>query len=318
MQIRTAEFHYPSADGHSQIYAESWIPDNEAVTFLLQISHGMADFAHRYDELARFLAANGGAVYGNDHLGHGHTPQPGEPFGYFGKNDGDRLVVEDMYTLTKLMRAQYPGVPVFLFGHSMGSLLARDYCTRYGEYLDGAVYSGTSGANNLTGIVRLLAGMRIRLGAGKKPAKLLTRLAFSNYNDRIDNPRTANDWLTRDEKVVDTYNANPWNTFLFTNQAAYDFAVLIDRVSGKEWASRLPENTGYLLISGEMDPVGDYGKGVEQVYGWMREADLDDVTLKIYPQARHELTNELNREEVFADLLSWISMQIMRCRKKGA
>lgn len=317
MQVQTEEFRYPSADGHSQIYAESWIPAAGNITFLFQVSHGMADYAHRYDELARFLAANGGAIYGNDHLGHGHTPQGADPFGYFGEKDGGEKVVADIHTLHEIMCERHPGVPVFLFGHSMGSLLARDYCTLYGEDLTGAIFAGTSGANDLTGIVKIFAKFRIAVGAGKKPAKFLSHLAFSKYNDRVGNPQTPNDWLTRDEKIVSTYNADPWNTFLFTNQAAYDFASLVDRVSGESWARSLPKTTAYCLLAGDMDPVGNYGKGVEQVYDWMRKADIPDVTLKIYPQARHELTNEINREEVYADILSWISAQLMHDEQTG-
>lgn len=306
MAVTTREFHFTSSDGKTNVYAHAWLPAEENIRFLFQISHGMADYVARYNDFACYLSERGGAVYGNDHLGHGRTTPPGEPYGYFGRKHGDELVVRDMHTLTEIMRSNHPGIPCFLFGHSMGSLLARDYCTKYGKEIEGAIYSGTSGANKLTGLVRFLACVGFVFGRRKKPAKLLSHLAFSKYNARIENPKTPNDWLTRDDTIVDKYNKDPWNTFLFTDQAAYDFATLVDRVSGEGWAEALPKGIPYLVISGEMDPVGDYGRGVEEVFNWMREADIPDITLKIYPGSRHELTNELNREEVFADILSWI------------
>ena len=156
----------------------------------------------------------------------------------------------------------------------------------------------------------MLARVGFCFGRRRKPAHLLSHLAFSKYNDRIPSPRTANDWLTRDEAVVDAYCAHPWNSFKFTDQAAYDFACLVDRVSGEDWARTLPREPAYFLMSGEMDPVGDYGRGVREVYGWMQRAGLPDVQLKIYPEARHELTNELNREEVYADVLTWIEKHL--------
>lgn len=306
MQITTKEFHFLSADGKTEVYVHAWLPPDDEIRFLFQIAHGMTDYVNRYDEFARYLSERGGAVYGNDHLGHGHTTPPGEPFGYFGRERGDELVVEDMHRLTAIVEEAHAGVPCFLFGHSMGSLLARDYCTKYGEDLHGAIYSGTSGANKLTGLVRVLARVGFLFGRRKKPAKLLSHLAFSKYNARIENPKTPNDWLTRDEEIVDKYNKDPWNTFLFTDQAAFDFANLVDRVSGEGWAESLPTDLGYLVLSGEMDPVGDYGRGVEEVFDWMRRAEIPDITLKIYPGARHEITNEINREEVFADIFNWI------------
>lgn len=304
--VRKDSFRFLSADGKTQIFVRSWLPADGDASFVVQISHGMVDFADRYDEFAAYLCQHGAAVYGNDHLGHGHTNPEGEPFGYFGYPRGDELVVEDMHQLADIARGRHPGKPFFLFGHSMGSLLARDYSVKYGGEDAGAIYCGTSGANSLTGLVRLLARVGFCFGRRRKPAHLLSYLAFSKYNDRIPEVRTPNDWLTRDEAVVDAYCAHPWNTFKFTDQAAFDFACLVDRVSGDDWAQALPAGPGYLLISGEMDPVGDYGRGVREVYDWMRGAGLPDVQMQIYAEARHELTNELNRQEVFADVLSWI------------
>lgn len=308
--VQTDSFRFQSADGHTPVFVRSWLPADGRVSFVVQIAHGMVDFADRYDGFARFLCRNGAAVYANDHLGHGHTTPEGEPFGYFGTPNGDAMVVDDMHQLAQVARERHPDLPFFLFGHSMGSLLARDYAVKYGSTDTGLIFSGTSGANSLTGLVRLLARVGFCFGRRRKPAKLLSSLAFSSYNDRVPNPRTPNDWLTRNEAVVDAYCANPWNSFQFTGQAAYDLATLTDRVSGLKWAQALPKGPAYLLMSGGMDPVGDYGRGVNEVFGWMQEAGLPDVQMRIYREARHELTNEINRQEVFDDVLSWIREHI--------
>lgn len=310
--VQVGEFRFLSADGRTQVFVRSWLPQDRQPSFLVQISHGMIEFADRYDRFARFLCGSGAAVYGNDHLGHGHTTPEGEPYGHFADRNGDALVVEDMHRLTQIIRERHPDLPFFLFGHSMGSLLARDYAVHYGSESTGHVFCGTSGPNPLSGAARLLARIGFLCGRRRKPAPLLTSLAFSKYNDRIENPRTPNDWLSRDEEIVDAYNAHPWNSFQFTDQAWFDMACLVDRVSGTQWARALPAGPAYLLISGEMDPVGDYGRGVQQVYGWMQEAALPDVAMKLYPEARHELTNEINRQEVFADVRDWMLSRLHR------
>lgn len=309
MQIRTEEFRFTSADGSTQVYGREWIPAGPA-RFLFQIVHGMADYVERYDELARFMCGEGAVVAGNDHLGHGRTVSAGQPYGYFAARRGADCVIADMAAVTRRLTEQHPGLPVFLFGHSMGSLMARLYCTRHGRKLAGAVFSGTSGANRLMFAARLIAGGAILCGQGKKPARLLSRLAFGSYNDRIPDARSEHAWISRDEEVVARYDKDPWNTFLFTNSATYDLAGVVEKVTGRRWARALPAQTAYLIVSGAMDPVSDYGRGAEQVCTWMREAGLQDVTLKLYPGARHELHNEINRSEVFADLGTWITRRL--------
>lgn len=306
MGVEQKQFNFDSADGISSVYAQVWEDQEAKPRFILQISHGMCEYVERYDGFARFICAHGGVVCGNDHLGHGHTKGKSGAFGYFAKKDGEKLVVEDVHKMTLLAKERYPGLPLFLLGHSMGSLLARAYSVLYGEELAGAVYMGTSGANPLTGLVRFLARVGMLFGRAQKPATLLSHLAFSKYNDKVEKVRTENDWLTRDETIVDRYNADPWCTFKFTDRAAYDFANLVDSVSGAEWAQKLPGDLPYLLVSGEMDPVGDYGKGVEEVFQWMKQAGIGDVRMKLYEGARHELLNEINKEEVSRELLEWV------------
>ncbi len=303
MEITKEELRYPSSDGKSDIWARIWRGEGEA-RFVLQIAHGMCEYMDRYEDFALYVCSRGGIVCGNDHLGHGHTKGADGHFGYFADKHGEDCVVEDIYGLTRIIKERFPGLPVVLFGHSMGSLMGRETSARHGEAYAAAIYSGTSGKNSVTGITRFLARVGMLFGRAKKPATLLDHLAFSKYNNRYETKRTEKDWLTRDEQMVDKYLADPWCNFVFTDRAAYDFAKLIDDVSGTEWASRLPL-IPYLLISGDMDPVGDYGAGVKQVQGWMQSVGKN-VSLKLYEGARHEILNETNRKEVYADIVDWI------------
>lgn len=311
--MKKRDLEFASTDKKSKVYACCWQDEGQKPLFLVQICHGMCEYIDRYQELADFLCARGGVVFGNDHLGHGKTKAMNEPsyFGYFAEKDGEKIVVEDVYTLTAMMKKEYPGLPIVLIGHSMGSMVARSYMTKHGEGIDCAIFMGTSGANNLTGIIRFLARVGMIFGRAKKPATLLDHLAFSKYNDRFEDVRSEKDWITRDRERVEKYLADPLCMFLFTDRAAYDFANLLDEVSGVQWAQKLPKATPYLLVSGGMDPVGGYGDGVREVYGWMKQAGLADVTMKLFEGARHEILNEINRDEVKQELFDFIAARIL-------
>ncbi len=307
MAIQASELRYPSSDGKSEIWARIWEDADVPPRFVLQIAHGMCEYIDRYAEFAAYVCQRGGVVCGNDHLGHGNSKGKNGYFGYFADKNGEQCVVEDMHRLTVLLKEKYPGLPMVLLGHSMGSLMGREYTVKFGNELDAVIYVGTSGTNKVTGITRFLARVGMLFGRAKKPASFLSYLAFSKYNDRVENRRTKSDWLTRDEAIVDAYIKNPWCNFLFTDRAAYDFAKLVDAVSGMEWANRLPKELPYYLFSGSMDPVGAYGEGVAEVQGWMLQAGVKHVTMKLYPGARHEILNETNRQEVYADTVAWIT-----------
>lgn len=306
MALKSREESFRSSDKKSTVFARFWEDETKQPEFVVQICHGMCEYIDRYAPFAEYLCARGAVVCGNDHLGHGNTKQKNEDsiYGYFADKDGEKLVVEDIRAMTELVRQQYPNLPIVLMGHSMGSMLARSYMTKHGDGIAAAVFMGTSGANNLTGIIRFLANVGMFFGRAKKPAKMLDHLAFSKYNERYEDVQSDKDWISRDREHVKNYLADPQCTFLFTDRAAYDFANLLDEVSGVQWARRLPKKP-YLLASGSMDPVGGFGAGVKEVYGWMREADLD-VEMQLYDGARHEILHETNREEVFSDLYEWM------------
>ncbi|HBU12229.1 MAG TPA: alpha/beta hydrolase [Clostridiales bacterium] len=307
MPVEKSAFTFTSSDGKTEVFASSWQTAGENPRVVLQISHGMVEYMDRYDDFARFICGQGGAVYGNDHLGHGRTGENAGLLGCFAENDGAAHVVDDLCKLTTLIKEKHPGVPVFLLGHSMGSFIARVYATKYAAGLSGVIFMGTAGKNPFTGLLRALARLGCLFGGAKKPANFISKLAFGAHTAKIPDAASKNDWLSRDKDIVAAYDADPWCTYRFTNRAFYDLSKLLSAIEGPAWAEKLDKEAPYLLVSGEMDPVGGYGAGVREVYGLMQNAGVKQVEMKLYPGARHEVLNETNRQEVYGDLLNWIT-----------
>lgn len=277
---------------------------------VVQISHGMCEYIGRYADFASFLVKHGFAVCGNDHLGHGETGKLAGEYGFFAERDGRTFVLRDLKTMNELARKRWPGVPVILLGHSMGSFFARWFATVYPDAQDALILSGTGGPNPAAGAGIAVAKLLVRVQGAHARSSLLKKLAFGTYLNRIKAPRTPHDWITRDEAIVDAYAADPWCTYTFTNSAMLDLMACLNEVSGQDWADRMPKKLPVYLIAGEEDPVGDYGKGVRTVYGMLQKAGVERLELKLYPGARHEMLNETNRAEVYDDLLAWCETTI--------
>ena len=303
---------YPSSNGINQVSYRIYRPVGVSPRGVVQISHGMCEYIARYEEFIAFLCDNGWAVVGNDHIGHGDSVKSADELGYFAPQNGWDCLVEDVYILTAMMQKEFPHLPYYLLGHSMGSFIAREYLTRYGRELTGAVISGTSGPNPSAGVAIGLANMVARLKGEKYRSGMINHLAFGSYNRYIEPKRTPNDWLTRDEAIVDRYNADPLCTFVFTASGFKDLFTILSRVSSADWAKKLPPELPLLFISGEMDPVGQYGKGVEKVLEAVKMAGIRDVASIIYPQGRHEMLNEINRREVYHDVLDFLEKHIRK------
>lgn len=300
------EFSFGSCDCKSTIYVREWLPDTAPIG-VVQICHGVAEHISRYDAFARFLAEHGFVVAGNDHLGHGKSVADVEKQGYFGEHGGWELVVGDIRKLYERLREQYFSLPIFLFGHSMGSFLARTYIIRYHDGPDGVILSGTGQQSPLllaTGLTTANAVIR-RHGAQHK-SKLLNDLSFMGYNSRYKPNRTEFDWLTRDEAVVDAYIADPDCGYVCSAGLFRDMMTGIKYISSAKNLHRMNKDLPIYFIAGDDDPVGEYGKGVLRAYNGFLKAGLSDVTLKLYHGARHEILNEISRDEVYADVLNWL------------
>lgn len=304
------EFYYPSKDGLTQIHVIEWIPDSQ-VRAVLQIAHGMVEFIDRYDRFASFMASQGFYVVGNDHLGHGRSVTDESNLGYFAAQDGNSCVIGDMQQLREDTRSKYPDVPYFLLGHSMGSFLARQFIEKFGDGLSGAVIMGTgyqpAATLNLgiflTSVLQKIKGDHYR-------STMVNNMALGAYNSSFEPARTKNDWLCKDEAIVDAYEANPLNQFVFTVNGYNNLFRGMRDAQRRENLEKIPKDLPILVVSGQNDPVGEFGKGPKIVADSYSETGIKDVTLKLFPDDRHEILNELDKEDVDRYLLDWFEKYI--------
>lgn len=300
------EFYYPSKDGVTEIHAIEWIPEGN-IKGILQICHGMCEFIDRYDDFANYLNQNGYYVTGNDHLGHGKSVQDKDHYGYFHDPDGNKCVISDIHSLRERTQKKYPDVPYFLLGHSMGSFLARQYICLHGERLAGAIIMGTgSQPDNTLKLGMRLCRMISKFHGQMHRSKFIDNMAFGSYNKKFEPARTPNDWLTKDSQIVDTYLTNPLCTFMFTVNAYYHLFCTIQFDQQESNIQKIPKTLPILVTSGADDPVGDFGKGVQQAYDAYKKAGIKDLQIKLYENDRHEILNETDRETVYADMLAWL------------
>ena len=302
MSISYREKRFPSATGLCDIAYRMWVPDDPRVA--VEIVHGMAEHMDRYDHFAKYLADNGVLVFGADLASHGKSWKEGMPRGFFGQKNGWDANVQDLRTLRDLVKKEYPAIPFILFGHSMGSFLARTYAGRDGEDFEAYVFSGTAGSNPVLGIAKWLARREIKKTGGDKPSITLYNLSFGSYNKAFKPNRTESDWLSRDDAQVDNYVADPLCGYPFTACAMLDLFNGLSEISNEAWAARVPKRP-ILVMSGAMDPVGGKGKGVRQVAKWLGQTG-HSVECKLYEGGRHEMLNETNRQEVYGDVLLFI------------
>lgn len=301
------EFYFDSRDGINKLHAVEWKPSIEKPKYILQIVHGMSEYALCYNEFATFLANKGILVVAEDHLGHGKSVTIDGITGYFCKQDPATVLVRDVHRLKKLTQEKYKGIPYYILGHSMGSFILRNYICCYGTGIEGAIIMGTgkqpkamvSTGLNLTKILTLLQGE-------KHKSKIINTIAFGNFNSKVVNPRTQSDWLTTNEKSVDAYVADPMRGFTFTLNGYSTIFTLMKRLYEQTYLEKMPKELPILMTSGEMDPVGDYGKTVKVVYEDFKELGMKDITIKLYPIYRHEILNEVENEKVYEDIFEWM------------
>lgn len=303
-------FYFDSHGPGRKIHAVRYLPEGQPKA-VLQITHGMVEYIQRYDDFARCLTQRGFLVTGHDHLGHGGSIRTKEDYGYFAEQDANATVLADVHRLTQLTKEAYPGLPYFLLGHSMGSFYARQYLCQYGQELDGAIIMGTGcQPRMLVRAGKLLTSLVAAVKGWHHRSKLVTSVAFGSYNKRFEPVRTPKDWLTRDEAIVDAYIADERSSFIFTLNAYYAMFTGIGRLYDKTLLARMPKDLPIFFVAGEEDPVGDFGKGVCRAAQMCRDAGLTKVDLKLYPGDRHEILNELDRQNVYGDLAQWLESNI--------
>ncbi len=304
--MKKEEFYIKSRNGKDQLYCNHWLAEGQTKA-VVQISHGMIEHIRRYDAFARFLIEHQIAVIGHDHLGHGCSAEKPEARGYFSDKDGSNFVIRDMYQITRYARKRYPGIPIILLGHSMGSFFVRKYITVFGNRINGVILLGTGNYTFMEAAAgRTLAVILGKIKGNHYRSWLLYQLMLGSMNRRIANVRTPHDWLSRDTDIVDAYEKDELCQFRFTTSACNDLFQILAELAAKKYFERIPKLLPILIASGKEDPVGQYGKGVQKVYEQFKDLGIRDLEIKLYDEMRHELLNEIGREEIYQDILSWL------------
>ena len=301
----TATFTLTTADG-IDLFVYCWLPAG-APRAAVQIVHGLAEHAGRYARLAQALNQAGYAVYANDHRGHGRTAKSAEELGFFAEQGGWRKCVDDLWQVNRHIGAEHPGVPLVMIGHSMGATLAEQFMGDHGDALAGVMLSGANGKPTAMAAMgrQITRAERLRLGARGK-SKLVQSLTFDAFNKKFAPTRTAFDWLSRDRAEVDKYVADPLCGFAATVQLWVDLLDGWAAVSRPEHRKRVPRDLPIHVIAGGRDPVSGNAR---QIGPWIEEyraTGATNVELRVYPEARHEVFNETNRDEVTKNLLAWL------------
>ena len=312
------DFYYESSTGKNQIHARICTPDGTP-RGIVQIAHGIAEHINRYEDFMRFLAENGFVAVGNDHLGHGKSIARLEEQGIFAENDGWNYVVEDMKKLRELVTEQFPNLPYVFFGHSMGSFLTRTFLILHPDLYDAAILSGTG--HQSPALVNggfLAAELMTKLKGPRSSGQALNDMAFGSYCKRIENPRTPFDWLSRDSETVDKYIADPLCGFVCKTSLYRDMMGGLKFLTSQKNINKMNKDAPIYFMSGAEDPVGDYGAGVETAYKAFCRAGLKDVMIRLYPGGRHEMLNELNRDDVMQDILNWLNEKMEKLQGRSS
>ncbi|HUN94030.1 MAG TPA: alpha/beta hydrolase [Burkholderiaceae bacterium] len=298
--MQSSEFTLDAADG-TKLFVRRWLPDQPPRS-AIQVVHGLAEHSGRYAGLAATLTGGGHAVFAADLRGHGRTAGAAD-LGYFADRDGWHACCDDLWQVHRAIAAEVPGIPVGIFGHSMGSFLVQQFIAAHGEALFAAALSASNGKPPaIAALGRLIARFeRMRLGPrGRSP--LLQQMMFGEFNRRFAPARTAFDWLSRDTAEVDAYIADPLCGFPFTVQLAIDLVDALGPLLAPANVARIPKRLPVLVLSGTADPVGSNLASLIATY---RQAGLK-VATRLYEGGRHEMLHETNRADVLRDILAWI------------
>ena len=308
--IDREEFYYDSCDGKTKIRALKWKPDKEPVA-VFQIVHGMAEHIERYDGFAGYLANKGYIVVANDHIGHGKSVTTNENWGYFCEKNAVDVLINDANNLRVKTQHEYSELPYFILGHSMGSFILRNYITRYGDGLSGAIIMGTGDIDSrLINMGKKLVSVMAKFKGWKYKSKFVSQLVVDNNNKHFKNDEYTKCWLTKDRDIVKQYIEDPASGFRFTLNGFNTLFDLAKEMAKPENIKKIPTNLPVLMVSGEEDYLGQCGKGVLRVYKTLSNAGINDITWKLYPTDRHEILNELDKEDVYTDIEAWLNVRL--------
>lgn len=284
-----------------------WSPKGKS-RGIIQISHGMTEYALRYDYFAKMLCEKGFIVYAHDHRGHGCTAETPDDLGYISDNEGFDILVSDLKEYSNLIKKENPNLPLILFGHSMGSFVSQRYIELYGKEIDGVILSGTNGKPfTYTKLGILISKLEMLIRGRKAKSKLMDKLSFGNYNSNFKPNRTSYDWLCSVDEEVDKYIDNEQCGFICTTSFYYDLIRGLWKINKKENLEMIPKDLPVYIFAGDKDPVGNFGKGIISLYECYKDLGIKKVKYKLYKNGRHEMLNEKNNDEVINDILKWIN-----------
>ena len=294
-------------DGSSvQLYVRT-PEDSIKINGCIQIVHGMGEHAKRYDDVADFFSRKGYVVIAHDQRGHGASVNESTRLGFLGKNIGWQQVVNDIKTVNDFIKSSFPEKKIIILGHSWGSFLVRAYIGQYPETIDGVVLSGTSWQTK----ANLNSGMMLSKMLGffygpDRPSKLLDKLSFGKFNSYFRPNQTTFDWLSRDVNVSLKYIADPYCNVVCSNSFFTELFRLLTYIQQKNLYKNSLKNKPVFIIAGTKDPVGNFTKGPKRFIHFLDEQEIKNIQSKFYLNCRHEILNELNKEEIYSDIYQWI------------
>lgn len=298
-----------SKDSKNSLNTVIWETEKEPVG-VLQIVHGMAEYIDRYDDFAKYMTEHGFNVIGHDHLGHGYSVSDERDYGFFAEENGDKIIIEDMHSVTQYAKEKWEELPNFILGHSMGSFCLRQYLTKYSNDVFGAIIMGTGWIPSAAALLgKTIATNTCKSKGSHTVNPLLIKLTLEPYNKPFAPARTNCDWLSRDEKQVDLYVNDKLCGFDFTAGAYKDFFTVLEKIAKNRQLIGMRKSLPILITSGSVDPVGGK-KACEKLNAQYKRCGIDDVTLKLWENDRHEILNELDKSDVYDYICTWLKSKI--------
>lgn len=290
------------------ISLHSWTPEDiEPPKKIVLICHGMAEYAKRYEYLATFLVKNNIACYAHDQRGHGETAGTLENLGFIAEKNGFQRVVLDVNEIVKYLHLKYPNTPIYLLGHSFGSFVSQSYIEQFGSEISGCLLSGTAGPRTILGLLlKFISTFCCTFIGAHKKTYFIHYLAFGNYNKKVKEPKSLNAWISRDDAQVKAYDESPYCGFFCTNSFFKDLGTGLSTIHRKKNLAKIPVDLPIYLFAGTDDPVGSYTKTIKALAKVYRNLGIKSITEKYYENGRHEMFNEINRNEVNNDVLNWV------------
>lgn len=304
MKFSIAEKKILSSDQKNTLSGVMYIPEGD-IRGIFHLVHGMTEYIGRYTHLFENLASVGYLCCGFDNLGHGNTASE-QDLGFIASENGWKFLVDDVNLFANSIKADYPTLPYILMGHSMGSFITRVAVSRYNDLADKYICCGTAGSNPASSIGIALCNI-IKIFRGERAiSPFLENIAFGSYNKRFDGESNY-EWLTKDREIIEKYAADKFCTFKFTVSAMRDLMTLLKLCNSKKCFFNTKNDLPILLIAGDMDPVGNYGKGVKQVYDNFKASGKTDISMFLYENCRHEIHNDTCKEQMLEDILKFVT-----------